>query len=398
MRTQVGIVGAGPAGLMLGHLLHLAGIDSIIIENRSQDYVIERVRAGVLEESTVELMVKNGVGSRLQREGMFHDGIYFNVFGKRRRIDMAALTGRRITVYGQNEVVKDLIAARCRTGKLLQFEVSGVSVHDLESEQPRIRFSKDDTDCEIRCDFIAGCDGFHGICRGSIPPSHIQIYERVYPFGWLGILANAAPSSPELVYSLHERGFALFSMRSNAVTRLYLQCAPDEDIAQWSDDRIWDELHTRLKSDDGWKPNVGPITQKGVTGMRSFVAEPMRYGRMFLAGDAAHIVPPTGAKGLNLAMADVWRLSRAFVRYYELGCQELLDCYSEGCLRRVWRAQQFSWWMTSMLHRPDSGNPFDFRRQRAELEYVTNSRAAMTSLAENYVGLPFDDQFLQGDE
>jgi p-hydroxybenzoate 3-monooxygenase len=317
---------------------------------------------------------------------MFHDGIYLNVFGKRSRIDMAALTGRRIVVYGQNEVVKDLIAARGSSGRPLLFEVSDASVHDLESEQPKIRFTKDDADCEIRCDFIAGCDGFHGICRDSIPASHIRIFERTYPFGWLGILVNAAPSSPELVYSLHERGFALFSMRSNAVTRLYLQCAPDEDVSQWSDDRIWDELLTRLKTDDGWQPNVGPITQKGVTGMRSFVADPMRYGRMFLAGDAAHIVPPTGAKGLNLAMADIWRLSRAIARHYESGCQDLLDRYSEECLRRVWRAQQFSWWMTTMLHRPSSGNPFDSQRQRAELEYVAQSPAAMTSLAENYVG------------
>jgi len=391
MRTQVGIVGAGPAGLMLGHLLHLAGIDSIIIENRAQDYVIERVRAGVLEQGTVDLLIKSGVGARLEREGLFHDGIYFNVFGNRRRIDMASLTGRRITVYGQNEVVKDLIAARNTTGRPLRFEVSEVSVHDLESEQPKIRFAENDDPYEIRCDFIAGCDGFHGICRDSIPSKHLHIYERNYPFGWLGILANATPSSPELVYSLHERGFALFSMRSSNVTRLYLQCEPNEDISLWSDDRIWSELLTRLQSDDGWKPNVGPIMQKGVTGMRSFVTEPMRFGRMFLAGDAAHIVPPTGAKGLNLAMADIWRLSRALAGYYESGCQDLLDHYSENCLRRVWRAQQFSWWMTSLLHRPATGNPFDSRRQRAELEYVTSSRAAMTSLSENYVGLPIEE-------
>ena len=390
MRTQVGIVGAGPAGLMLGHLLHLAGLDSIIIENRAQDYVIERVRAGVLEQGTVDLLIENGVGERLEREGLAHEGIHINVFGSRRRIDMAALTGRRITVYGQNEVVKDLIHARCRTGRPLLFEVTDVSVHGLESKQPKIRFSREETAHEIQCDFIAGCDGFHGICRPSIPASHIQIYERVYPFGWLGILANAAPSSPELVYSAHERGFALFSMRSNAVTRLYLQCAPDEDVAQWSDDRIWDELLRRFQSSDGWKPNVGPITQKGVTGMRSFVTEPMRFGQMFLAGDAAHIVPPTGAKGLNLAMADVWRLARAVARFYESGCEDLLNHYSDDCMQRVWRAQQFSWWMTSMLHRSDTGNPFDSRRQRAELEYVTSSRAAMTSLAENYVGIPIE--------
>jgi len=390
IHTQVGIVGAGPAGLMLGHLLHLAGIDSTIIENRSQEYVIERVRAGVLEQSTVDLMVESGVGSRLLREAMYHDGIYINVFGQRRRIDMAELTGRRIAVYGQNEIVKDLVETRCNTGRPLLFGVSDVSTHDLEGNQPRIRYSKDDTEHEIRCDFIAGCDGFHGICRDSIPSDQIRIYDRTYNFGWLGILANAPPSSPELVYSLHERGFALFSMRSHTVTRLYLQCAPDEDIEQWPDDRIWNELLTRLTSDDGWVPNVGPITQKGVTGMRSFVAEPMRFGRMFLAGDAAHIVPPTGAKVLNLAMADIWRLSRAFAEYYKSNSQELMNRYSEDCLRRVWRTQQFSWWMTSMLHRPVTGNPFDFRRQRAELEYVTNSTAAMTSLAENYVGMPFD--------
>lgn len=373
---------------MLGHLLHLAGIDSVIVEDRARDYVIERVRAGVLEQGTVDLLAESGVGDRLQREGLFHDGIYINVFGKRRHIDMAGLTGRRITVYGQNEVVKDLIAARVTTGRPLLFEVSDVSVHDLDSTQPGIRFRKGEEPCEIRCDFIAGCDGFHGICRPSIPEGQIHVYERVYPFGWLGILASAAPSSPELVYSVHEQGFALFSMRSNTVTRLYLQCSPSEDLTQWPDERIWEELLTRLGSDDGWKPTVGPITQKGVTGMRSFVTEPMQFGRMFLAGDAAHIVPPTGAKGLNLAMADVWRLSQAVADYYRSGGKELLDRYSEDCLKRVWRAQQFSWWMTSLLHKSDTANPFDHRRQRAELEYVTNSTAAMTSLAENYVGFP----------
>jgi p-hydroxybenzoate 3-monooxygenase len=375
---------------MLGHLLHLSGIDSVIVENRSRDYVIERVRAGVLEQPTVDLMIESGVGDRLQREGLFHDGIYINVLGKRRHIAIAELTGRRITVYGQNEVVKDLIAAREATGKPLLFEVADVSVHDLDSSQPKIRLTQNHEACEIRCDFIAGCDGFHGVCRPSIPETHIRIYERTYPFAWLGILADAPPSSPELVYSMHDRGFALFSMRSPAVTRLYLQCAPDEDLALWPDDRIWNELLIRLESDDGWKPNVGPITQKSVTGMRSFVTEPMRYGRMFLAGDAAHIVPPTGAKGLNLAIADVWRLSRGIAEYYGSGRQNLLDRYSADCLRRIWRAQQFSWWMTSMLHRLDTGNPFDSRRQLAELDYVTHSRAAMTSLAENYAGFPIE--------
>jgi p-hydroxybenzoate 3-monooxygenase len=387
IRTQVGIVGAGPAGLMFGHLLHLAGIDSVIVEDRAREYVIERVRAGVLEQGTVDLLVESGVGDRLQREGLIHDGVYINVYGERRHIDFAALTGRRITVYGQNEVVKDLIEARVATGRPLQFEVADVSVHELDSAQPKIRFKSNEEACEIRCDFIAGCDGFHGICRPSIE-SFIRTYERVYPFGWLGILAHATPSSPELVYSRHDRGFALFSMRSNEVTRLYLQCAPDEDITQWPDDRIWEELLIRLEGDDGWKPNVGPITQKGVTGMRSFVTEPMQYGRMFLAGDAAHIVPPTGAKGLNLAMADVWRLSRAIAKYYQSGYGDLLERYSEDCLRRIWRAQHFSYWMTSLLHKFNSGNPFDSLRQRAELEYVTSSTAAMTSLAENYVGFP----------
>ena len=387
-RTQVGIVGAGPAGLMLAHLLHLEGIDSVVVEDRSRDYVIERVRAGVLEQGTVDLLIQSGVGDRLQREGLFHDGVYINVFGVRHHIDMAQLTGRRITVYGQNEVVKDLIAARAATGRPLLFEVADTSVGDFDSERPTIRFAKDGEAHEIQCELIAGCDGFHGVCRPSIPQGRIRVFERVYPYGWLGILAEAAPSSPELVYSRHERGFALFSMRSNTVTRLYLQCEPDEDLRNWADERIWEELLCRLGSADGWKPNVGPILQKGVTGMRSFVAEPMQCGRLFLAGDAAHIVPPTGAKGLNLAMADVWRLSRAIVDYYQSGRREPLDRYSEACLRHVWRVQQFSWWMTSLLHKPGPGDPFDCRRQLAELEYVMSSRAAMTSLAENYVGCP----------
>jgi p-hydroxybenzoate 3-monooxygenase len=390
-RTQVGIVGAGPAGLMLGQLLHLQGIDSVILENRSRQYVVERVRAGVLEQGTVDLMREAGVGGRLAREGMRHDGIYLAFNGARHRIDMAALTGgRAITIYGQNEVVHDLIEARLGTGRPLHFEVEDVSVHDLESSRPGIRFRKDGAAHQIDCDIVAGCDGFHGICRQAIPAGRLRLYERVYPFGWLGILAEAAPSSDELVYSLHANGFALFSMRSSKVTRLYLQCAPDEDMSQWSDERIWAELGTRLTTDDGWKPNEGPIFQKGVTGMRSFVAEPMRFGRLFLAGDAAHIVPPTGAKGLNLAMADVYRLAAAVAAFYRSGNEGLLDRYSERALARTWRAQRFSWWMTSMLHRSDSDNPFDHRRQLAELEYLVSSRAAMTSLAESYTGTPFE--------
>jgi p-hydroxybenzoate 3-monooxygenase len=395
LRTQVGIVGAGPAGLMLGHLLHLQGIDSVIVEDRAQEHVIERVRAGVLEQGTVDLMRQSGVGERLAREGMRHEGVYIAFDGprghERHRIDMAGLTaGRAITVYGQNEVVKDLIAARETTKRPIFWNVDDVSIHRLDDPHPQIRCHQDDAEVEIACDFIAGCDGFHGVCRPSIPSPHLRSYERTYPFAWLGILAKAAPSSDELVYSLHERGFALFSMRSHEVTRLYLQCAPDEDVANWPDDRIWSELRVRLRTADGWEPNAGEITQKAVTPMRSFVAEPMRYGRLFLAGDAAHIVPPTGAKGLNLAMADVWRLANALAAFYATGDETSLDLYSERGLRRTWRAQRFSWWMTSMLHRSDSDNAFDHKRQIAELEYLVSSRAAMTSLAENYVGVALE--------
>jgi p-hydroxybenzoate 3-monooxygenase len=389
LRTQVGIVGAGPAGLLLGHLLHRDGIDSIIIENCSRDHVIGRVRAGVLEQGTVEALIEAGVGDRLCREGMRHGGIYLAFQGHRRRIDFEELIRRSITVYGQNEVLADLIAARCATCEPLYFEVENVSIRDFDSA-PRIRFRSNTEECEIACDFIAGCDGFHGVCRPSIPPARLHIYERAYPFGWLGILAEAAPSSQELVYSLHERGFALYSMRSPSVTRLYLQCAPDEDAERWSDDRIWDELARRLQTSDGWRPNLGPILQKGVTGMRSLVVEPMRHGRLFLAGDAAHIVPPTGAKGLNLAVADVRILARALAEYYGAGREDRLNVYSDRCLRRVWNVQRFSWWMTSMLHRSPDGNEFDLRRQIAELDYVTSSHAAMTSLAENYTGLPLE--------
>jgi len=389
MRTQVGIVGAGPAGLLLGHLLHLRGIDSVIVENRGRDYVIERVRAGVLEQGTVDLMRDVGLAARLDMEGLRHEGIHVAFDGERHRIDLAALTGgRAITVYGQNEVVRDLIDAREATGRPLHFDASEVQVHDIASDAPRLTYCADGRQHEVRCDVIAGCDGFHGVCRPAIPQERLQIYEREYPFAWLGILASAVPSSDELVYSLHERGFALFSMRSPTVTRLYLQCAPDEEIAAWPDERIWDELRTRLSTSDGWAPNEGAITQKGVTPMRSFVAEPMQYGRLFLAGDAAHIVPPTGAKGLNLAVADVWRLASALGEFYESGSERRLETYSTEGLRRTWRAQRFSWWMTSMLHRSGSGNPFDHRRQVAELDYLVSSTAAMTSLAENYVGMP----------
>jgi len=391
LRTQVAIVGAGPSGLMLGHILHLHGIDSVIVENRSQEYVVERVRAGVLEQGTVDLMRDVGLGARLAREGLRHSGVYIAFNGQRHHIDMEELTGgRAITVYGQNEVVRDLIDARVASGRPLHFGASDVAVQDIDRERPRVTFRLSDEEHEVTSDFVAGCDGFHGICRPAIPPTKLQTYQREYPFAWLGILADAAPSSDELVYSLHQRGFALFSMRSPRVTRLYLQCATDEDIDEWSDDRIWSELKTRLRTADGWELIEGPITQKGVTPMRSFVAEPMREGRLFLAGDAAHIVPPTGAKGLNLAMADVWRLGSALASYYKSADTRGLDTYSDRGIRRTWRAQRFSWWMTSMLHRSDSRNPFDYKRQIAELDYLVGSRAAMTSLAENYVGTEFD--------
>ena len=389
LRTQVGIVGAGPAGLLLSHLLHRQGIESVIVESRSRDYVEQRVRAGVLEQGSVDLLLQSGVGERLRREGLVHHGIEFRFGGRGHRIDLTDLTGgRAITVYGQQEVVKDLIHARLDAGGEVLFDVSDVSVHDIESTNPRIRFRRGGIAAELQCDVIAGCDGFHGICRPAVPAGVLKVFERAYPFAWLGILAEAAPSHEELIYAYHERGFALFSMRSPAITRLYLQVAPDEDITQWPDDRVWGELHTRLETDDGWKLNEGPVLEKSVTGMRSFVTEPMQHGRLFLAGDSAHIVPPTGAKGMNLAVADVHVLSRALAAFFASGREDLLAAYSQTCLRRVWRAEHFSWWMTSMLHRFPEDDVFQHRLQRSQLDYVVSSRAAATSLAENYVGLP----------
>jgi p-hydroxybenzoate 3-monooxygenase len=389
LKTQVGIVGAGPAGLLLGHLLHLNGIDSVIVENRSREYVIDRVRAGVLEQGTVDLLHAMGVGEGLRSRGLRHDGLYVSFGGERHRIDLAALTGgKAITVYGQNEVVRDLIDARLMTGRPLYFEADSVSVSALDGDRPVIRFRHEDDECEVHCDFIAGCDGFHGICRASIPEGELTMYERTYPFGWLGILAEAPPSCEELVYTYHERGFALFSMRSPSVTRLYLQVPPDERIDKWPDEAIWEEMIARMSTCDGWKPLVGRIVQKSVTPMRSFVAAPMRHGRLFLAGDAAHIVPPTGAKGLNLAASDVLVLAGAFKAFYERGATDRLDAYSSVCLRRIWKAQRFSWWMTSTLHRFPDENAFDGQRHLADLEYLVSSHAATTSLAEQYVGLP----------
>ena len=413
MRTQVGIVGAGPAGLVLAHLLHLNGIESVVLESRSREYCQERVRAGVLEQGTVDLLNEMGVGARMKREGLVHYGVNLRFGGRTQRIDFAELTGgRAITIYGQNELLKDLTDARLASGGQICFEVSDVSVHDFASAlaptppskrpskppikppvQPKIRFRKNGEPQELICDFIAGCDGSHGVCRPAIPPEAIVSYEKHYPFAWLGILAAAPPSSEELIYAYHERGFALLSMRTPQLSRLYLQCRPDEDIREWPDDKVWQELQTRLGASGGgeeWKLVEGPILQKSVTRMHSFVAEPMQYGRLFLAGDAAHIVPATGAKGLNLAVADVRVLARGLARFYSSGRVDLLEAYSRTCLRRTWQVQRFSWWMTSMLHRFEGDSAFDQRRQLAELDYVTSSRAAAQTLAENYVGLPME--------
>jgi p-hydroxybenzoate 3-monooxygenase len=388
MKTQVAIVGAGPAGLLLGQLLHRSGIESVIVEARSRDYAEQRVRAGVLEPGTVSLLEEVGAAERLHREGLVHRGFELRFGGRRHRIDLQELAGRAITVYGQQEVVKDLIAARLGCGAPLLFEARDVRIAGFEAGEPVVRFVGADGPVELGCDFIAGCDGFHGICRASIPRGALTVHERAYPFAWLGILAQAPPSRDELVYARHERGFALFSMRSPQLTRLYLQVPPDERLDAWPEARIWDELHRRLAADDGWEPAPGAVLEKMVAGMRSFVADPMRCGRLFLAGDAAHIVPPTGAKGLNLAAADVWVLSRALVRRYTEGRDDLLDAYSDTCLQRVWRAQHFSWWMTTLLHRFPDGDTFRERLQLAQLDYLARSRAAATTLAENYVGLP----------
>jgi p-hydroxybenzoate 3-monooxygenase len=391
VKTQVGIVGAGPAGLLLSHLLHLRGIESVVLEARNRQHVEERVRAGVLEQGTADLLNETGVGARMMRQGLVHHGIELQFGHKRHRIDFQELTGgKSVMVYAQHEVLKDLIEARLAVNGQLLFDVEEVSVSGFDATAPKIQFRKDGSSQELSCDFIAGCDGFHGVCRPSIPAGVLKEFERIYPFAWLGILAQAPPSSKELIYAYHDRGFALLSMRSPEISRLYLQCAPDEDIANWPDARIWQELHARLECIEGWKLAEGPVIQKGITGMRSFVVEPMQYGRLFLAGDSAHIVPPTGAKGLNLAVADIRVLSRALGEYYASGNTQLLDSYSAICLRRVWKVQRFSWWMTSMLHRFSDDNEFDQRRQLAELDYVTSSRAASVTLAENYVGLPMD--------
>jgi p-hydroxybenzoate 3-monooxygenase len=389
IRTQVGIIGAGPAGLTLAHLLHLQGIESVVLERHSREYVETRVRAGVLEQGTVDLLRGSGVGERMGREGLIHHGVELRFAGKGHRIDFQDLVGKAITVYAQQEVLKDLIAARCEYNAPILFEAEAMRIHDLE-ENPRISYQQAGESHEIACDFIAGCDGFHGICRPAFPPKKLLVHERHYPFAWLGILARVPPASNELIYTYHERGFALLSMRSPDISRLYLQCAPDEDVNQWPDDRIWEELRARMATRDDFILNDGPILQKGITPMRSFVAEPMQLGRLFLLGDAAHIVPPTGAKGLNLALADVRVLTRGLADFYKLGNAATLARYTQDCLGRLWKVERFSWWMTSMLHRFPNEDSFSHNIHLAELDYVTSSRAASTTLAENYVGLPFD--------
>jgi len=388
MRTQVGIVGAGPAGLMLSHLLHRAGIASIIVENRSRAYCEARVRAGLIEQWAADMLIETGVGARMQRESMVHDGVYLNFGGGLHHIDFRKLVGKRVTIYGQQEVVKDLIAQRLADGGSILFEVADVALAGIDGKTPKIAFAHQGRVLEIDCDFVAGCDGFHGISRPSIPAGVLTEYEREYPFGWLGILAQAHPVADELIYSYHPHGFALFSMRSPSIVRYYIQCAPDEDIARWPDKKIWDELEARL---GGVRvPERGPVLEKGVTPMRSFVAEPMQYDRLYLAGDAAHIVPPTGAKGMNLAFADVHLLSRGFAEFYRSGRTAALDQYSQTALRRVWKAQRFSWWMTRLFHLFPEETAFDRKRQLSELEYLVSSEAAKTSLAENYAGLPVE--------
>jgi p-hydroxybenzoate 3-monooxygenase len=388
-RTQVGIIGAGPAGLLLAHLLRRQGIESVVLEARSRQDVESTIRAGVLEQGTVDLLDELGLADRMKREGAVHRGIYLRFNRRSHRIDFPELTGgRTIMLYPQHEVLRDLIAGLLAAGGPIHFEAAEVAVEGVESTAPRIRFRTGGTEHEIACDFVAGCDGFHGISRPAIPTSIRRDYAHDHPLGWLGILVEAPPSSDELIYACHERGFALVSTRSPTLQRMYVQCGPNDSPGEWSDDRIWSELHARLENDEGWRVIEGKIVQKNVVAMRSFVAEPMQHGRLYLAGDAAHIVPPTGAKGLNLAAADVRVLSRALAEHYRSGRQEQLEAYSATALRRVWRAEHFSWWMTTLLHRFPQADAFERRLQIAQLEYVTQSRAGAVSLAENYVGFP----------
>jgi len=389
-RTQVGVVGAGPAGLLLARLLRLAGIDCVVLERRSPEYLRARIRAGLLEQGTVDILAEAGLGTRLLRERLIHDGVEFAFNGRRHRIDLKGLTGKAVTIYGQAEVQKDLMEAHLAMGTEVAYEAEDVSLHGLATERPWLRYHKGGKVYEAQCDFIAGCDGSHGVSRQAIPQDVLRIYERVYPFGWLGILSDTPPVNPELIYCSHERGFALCTMRSETRSRHYLQVPADEDVADWSDDRFWSELSRRLPPDAAAGLVTGPRLEMSVAPLRSFVAEPMCYGRLFLAGDAAHIVPPTGAKGLNLAATDVRFLAEAIAAYYQSGHTDPLDGYSARCLARVWKVQRFSWWMTSLTHRFPEASGFEKRVQAAELAYLAGSRAAQTTLAENYVGLPVE--------
>lgn len=391
MQAQVVIIGSGPSGLLLGQLLSRAGIDTLILERKSQEYVLGRIRAGVLEQSTVALLEAAGVADRMHAEGEFHDGIELCFDGARHRIDLNRLTGgKRVMVYGQTEVTRDLMDARQAAGFNSVYEAEEVQIHDFDTARPRVTYRHQGQSYEVHCDFIAGCDGYHGVSRASVPASALTTYERIYPFGWLGVLSHTPPVSDELIYSNHADGFALCSMRSRTLSRYYIQCSLDDDIAAWSDDRFWDALRKRLDDEAAESLVTGPSIEKSIAPLRSFVAEPMRFGRLFLAGDAAHIVPPTGAKGLNLAASDVQYLSEALLQYYQEKDEHGIDRYSERCLKRIWKAERFSWWMTSLLHKfPDTGS-FGQRIQQAELDYLVRSKAASTSLAENYVGLPMN--------
>jgi p-hydroxybenzoate 3-monooxygenase len=387
-RTQVAIIGSGPAGLLLGQLLHKAGIDNVILEARSQAYVLARIRAGVLERGLVELLEQAGVARRLHREGLIHDGFDLCVEGQRHRIDLKALTGAHVTVYGQTEVTRDLMVAREAAGLVTIDEAEAVTPHDFEGTAPFVTFVKDGITHRLDCDIIAGCDGYHGICRRCVPQAALKTFERVYPFGWLGILADVTPVHHELIYAHHSRGFALASMRSPTRSRYYIQCRMDERVEDWSDDAFWDELRRRLDPPAAETLVTGPSIEKSIAPLRSFVAEPLRFGRLFLAGDAAHIVPPTGAKGLNLAASDVRYLAEALTAFLTEKDEAALALYSPRALARVWKAERFSWWMTSLLHRFPDSSPFEQRMQTAELAYLAGSQAAQTALAENYIGLP----------
>jgi p-hydroxybenzoate 3-monooxygenase len=388
-RTQVAIIGAGPSGLLLSQLLDLHGIDNVVLERRGREHVAGRIRAGVLEQGTVDLLLEAKIGDRMRQERIVHDGFSMAFAGRSLRVDLHALVGGNVSVYGQTEVTKDLIEAREAANAKLQFGATEVAVEGIDGKQPTVRYRHDGALHELRCDFVAGCDGYHGVCRKSVAPGAMQLFERVYPFGWLGVLADVPPVGEELTYSNSTRGFALCSMRSLTRSRYYIQCGLDEKIESWSDARFWDELRARLPEHLAQGVITGPSIEKGIAPLRSFVVEPVRFGRMFLVGDAAHIVPPTGAKGLNLAAADVRVLHRGLVEYYRSSRSDLLDRYSEIVLRRAWKAVRFSWWLTSVLHK-FSDDPFDHRLQLAELEYLSGSTAALTSVAENYIGLPFE--------